>query len=259
MRSAGKRLRGRPGDTGPASRGELRARAVARSPLVRHNRLLQPAYLQTAPDDSFCAALHHIPRAARIDHEPLEPACSCGGRARRTYSRRRRSGGARRLGRASRRRSLRRSRADAGTGRSAQPSCSKAASGITRMSGSIHDAVLTAGFGQALTDIDAVVERLRAARGASCPIPTRRSSRGAWTRFSSAAARVVVADLDRISRHRPIAVIHANFHVLNVNSAMLARAGITRDIDVDGIVRDAGGQSRLANWPRWRRCSRCSG
>jgi predicted amidohydrolase YtcJ len=53
--------------------------------------------------------------------------------------------------------------------------------------------------------------------------------------------RVVVADLDRISQRRPIAVIHANFHALNVNSAMLARAGITRDIDVDGIVRDRAG------------------
>ncbi|HUH92024.1 MAG TPA: amidohydrolase [Casimicrobiaceae bacterium] len=54
--------------------------------------------------------------------------------------------------------------------------------------------------------------------------------------------RVVLADLDRASPHRPIAVIHANFHALNVNSAMLVRARITRDTYVDGIVRDAAGE-----------------
>ena len=54
-------------------------------------------------------------------------------------------------------------------------------------------------------------------------------------------SRMVAADLDRVSRQRPIAIIHANFHVLNVNSAMLKLVGITRDTDVDGIVRDDRG------------------
>ncbi len=53
--------------------------------------------------------------------------------------------------------------------------------------------------------------------------------------------RMVAADLDKVSQQRPIAIIHANFHVLNVNSAMLKLAGITRDMDVDGIVRDDRG------------------
>ena len=53
--------------------------------------------------------------------------------------------------------------------------------------------------------------------------------------------RMVAADLDRVSRRRPIAIIHANFHVLNANSAMLNLAGITRDMDVDGIIRDERG------------------
>ncbi|MGZ9075031.1 MAG: amidohydrolase family protein, partial [Burkholderiaceae bacterium] len=53
--------------------------------------------------------------------------------------------------------------------------------------------------------------------------------------------RMVAADLDRVSQHRPIAIIHANFHVLNVNSAMLNLACIGRDTDVDGIVRDDRG------------------
>ena len=35
---------------------------------------------------------------------------------------------------------------------------------------------------------------------------------------------------------------HANFHVLNANSAMLARCGIRRDGEVDGIVRDTNGE-----------------
>ena len=91
-----------------------------------------------------------------------------------------------------------------------------------------------------LTDIAAVVEGLRAAE-ARLPDPDTPLVAWGLDPILFGGPRVVVADLDQISRRRPIAVIHANFHALNVNSAMLARAGITRDMDVDGIVRDQTG------------------
>lgn len=54
--------------------------------------------------------------------------------------------------------------------------------------------------------------------------------------------RMVRADLDEISATRPIVIRHSNGHVINVNSALLRRAGITRDTNVHGIVRDGAGE-----------------
>lgn len=93
----------------------------------------------------------------------------------------------------------------------------------------------------ALATIDAVVERLRVVE-AQLSDPDLPLVAWGLDPILFGGRRVIAADLDRISSQRPIAVIHANFHALNVNSAMLARAGITRDTDVDGIARDAVGQ-----------------
>ena len=93
----------------------------------------------------------------------------------------------------------------------------------------------------ALRSIDAVVERLQQAeldlRDSKAPLV-------AWgfDPILFRGPRMVLADLDRVSKQRPIAVIHSNFHVLNANSAMLKQVGITRDTDVDGIVRDDRGE-----------------
>ena len=43
--------------------------------------------------------------------------------------------------------------------------------------------------------------------------------------------------LDAVSSERPVVVMHASMHLMNVNGAMLARAGIDADTDVDGITR----------------------
>ena len=93
----------------------------------------------------------------------------------------------------------------------------------------------------ALRSIDAVVKRLKKAE------PDLRDSDRplvAWgfDPILFRGPRMVAADLDRVSLQRPIAVIHSNFHVLNANSAMLAQVGISRDTDVDGIVRDDRGE-----------------
>lgn len=53
--------------------------------------------------------------------------------------------------------------------------------------------------------------------------------------------RMTIEHLDRASAARPIVVGHANGHVMNVNSAMLAVAEITRDNEVEGVVRFAAG------------------
>ena len=48
-------------------------------------------------------------------------------------------------------------------------------------------------------------------------------------------------DLDRVSKTRPVAVIHSNFHLLTANSAALALARYGRDTDIEGVrKRDDG-------------------
>ena len=50
--------------------------------------------------------------------------------------------------------------------------------------------------------------------------------------------RMTVAHLDRVGDGtRPIIVAHANGHLLNANSAMLAIAGVDADTDVEGVVK----------------------
>ncbi len=54
--------------------------------------------------------------------------------------------------------------------------------------------------------------------------------------------RMNFADLDKVSTRRPVIVIHSNFHVLNANTTVFAKAGITRSTNVHGIVKDAEGE-----------------
>ena len=54
--------------------------------------------------------------------------------------------------------------------------------------------------------------------------------------------RMTVAHLDRVSTTRPVVVLHASQHLMNVNSTALALAGITRDTDIEGVVKDARGE-----------------
>ncbi|WP_179404199.1 amidohydrolase [Burkholderia guangdongensis] len=56
------------------------------------------------------------------------------------------------------------------------------------------------------------------------------------------ASRLTVRELDSVSASRPIAILHASVHLMNVNGAMLALAGIDEDTDIDGVARDAHGR-----------------
>lgn len=53
--------------------------------------------------------------------------------------------------------------------------------------------------------------------------------------------RMTVADLDSISTTRMIVIGHVSGHIMNVNSPVLAACGFSRDSNLDGLLRDAGG------------------
>lgn len=53
--------------------------------------------------------------------------------------------------------------------------------------------------------------------------------------------RMTASDLDGVSERRPIVVVHASFHIINVNSAVLRRANISADTDVMGIMKGPDG------------------
>jgi predicted amidohydrolase YtcJ len=92
-----------------------------------------------------------------------------------------------------------------------------------------------------LKDIEAVVQRLREIErgmvGTDEPLL-------AWgfDPMYFGGRRMNAGDLDQVSTTRPVLAIHSNFHVLNVNSQVLARAGIDRSTNVHGIVKDASGR-----------------
>ena len=51
--------------------------------------------------------------------------------------------------------------------------------------------------------------------------------------------RMTVRHLERVSATRPVVILHASQHLMNVNRAALARAGITRDTRIEGVPRFA--------------------
>ena len=54
--------------------------------------------------------------------------------------------------------------------------------------------------------------------------------------------RMVAADLDAVADDRPVVITHASGHIMNVNTPALRLAGLSRDTDLDGLVRDAAGE-----------------
>ncbi len=54
--------------------------------------------------------------------------------------------------------------------------------------------------------------------------------------------RMTVRHLDRVSATRPVVIYHASLHLMNVNSAALQQAGITRDTEIEGIARFDDGE-----------------
>lgn len=92
-----------------------------------------------------------------------------------------------------------------------------------------------------LKSFDEVVGRLRQAE-AQLADPTAPLLGWGFDPIHFGTARMTVAELDRVSRERPVAVMHANFHLLNANGAMLRRAGIGRHSEAEGVARDEAGE-----------------
>lgn len=57
-----------------------------------------------------------------------------------------------------------------------------------------------------------------------------------------AEGRMTVNDLDKASATRPIYILHSSGHKANVNSAALRLAGITRDTQVEGVLKFDNGE-----------------
>jgi len=77
------------------------------------------------------------------------------------------------------------------------------------------------------TSIEAVVARLREAAQLLAD-PAQPVVGWGLDPIYFGAARVSRADLDRVSTERPVGVMHASFHILNVNSKALERGGLLR-------------------------------
>ncbi|MBF5003162.1 amidohydrolase [Diaphorobacter sp. NR2-3-3-1] len=92
-----------------------------------------------------------------------------------------------------------------------------------------------------LRTLDAVLERLKEAEARLIDAHAPLLGWG-FDPILFGTARLSVNELDTVSATRPIVVMHASVHLMNVNSAMLAMAGIDDDTDIDGIHKDANGQ-----------------
>lgn len=59
--------------------------------------------------------------------------------------------------------------------------------------------------------------------------------------FFGDGPRMSAQDLDRVSVQRPVVVQHMSGHLLNVNHATLAKVGIDRHTEIDGVPKDENG------------------
>ncbi len=97
------------------------------------------------------------------------------------------------------------------------------------------------GVHRGLKGIDEVVDRFRASERRLSD-PDKAAMGWGFDPIFFGGRRMVAADLDRVSATRPVLLMHQSGHMVNVNSELLRRAGITRDTDVQGLVRDAAGE-----------------
>ena len=92
-----------------------------------------------------------------------------------------------------------------------------------------------------LQTLDAVIERLRDAQDKMTD-PEAPLLAWGFDPIFFGTERLSTTQLDRVSATRPIVILHASVHLMNVNTAMLDAAGIDEDTDIEGIVCDADGK-----------------
>lgn len=91
------------------------------------------------------------------------------------------------------------------------------------------------------TTFDAVLDRLRKAEAL---LTDSSATLNAWglDPIYFPGDRMVAEHLDRVSTSRPIAIKHANGHLMTVNSALMAKDGIDASVMVEGVAKDDAGE-----------------
>jgi len=91
-----------------------------------------------------------------------------------------------------------------------------------------------------VADIDAIVARLQ---DAEAKLPDDGKPLFAWgfDPLHIGGKMLSRHDLDRVSTKRPVVVVHASFHINNVNTPTLERAELLRATDISGVVAGPDG------------------
>jgi len=90
--------------------------------------------------------------------------------------------------------------------------------------------------------VDAVVAQLREAEARLAGDAGRPLLAWGFDPIFFGTERISCEHLDRVSRQRPVVILHASHHLLSVNSAALRAAGIDRDSEIEGVARFANGE-----------------
>ena len=88
--------------------------------------------------------------------------------------------------------------------------------------------------------INAVIERLQAAQ-ARLDNPDTPLLAWGFDPIYFGEQRMSTEDLNQVSTTRPILVMHASFHIMNVNQAILDRVDIRPGMNIEGVVEDSQG------------------
>jgi predicted amidohydrolase YtcJ len=94
---------------------------------------------------------------------------------------------------------------------------------------------------QGLPDIDAIVARLQEAEAAMTD-PEAPLFAWGFDPLHIGSVSLTRQDLDRVSTTRPIMVVHASFHISNVNTIVLQRAELDRTTNISGVVMGKDGE-----------------
>ena len=90
-----------------------------------------------------------------------------------------------------------------------------------------------------LKDIDAVIERLKAQEAQMTDPDAPLIAWGFDPIYYS--ERMTRKHLDAVSATRPILIMHASLHLLNVNTVIMERGNMLGQVNVEGILKDADG------------------
>ncbi len=94
---------------------------------------------------------------------------------------------------------------------------------------------------QGLPNVDAIVARLQEAEAAMTD-PEAPLFAWGFDPLHIGSISLTRQDLDRVSTTRPIMVIHASFHISNVNTLVLKRAELDRATNISGLVIGKDGE-----------------